>query len=1190
MPNPISRIGDEFIEIDRFTYTYSSGEEFCSVVCKASLQLPGNRWLSLEPAEPLARIREARRTGIQITVGPDRNGKVFRLGIMRSILFAALDGELAKWPFRENAAEQTVRIEIAMSARSGESAAVPRPIQVKGSHRLKVATGLQVAAEQEQGRDRLLRVPIAELRRDDGNFCSSNLAIVEPPGVAGQIEVSINQDAQQRFAREALFAFQVAPRRGSSEQEVYPFVFARVGIADAALTKAVVLCAATKIPLDTARTHPVATLSRQSAQEYGWELAPVSALERTSGAPSAPGNSAVYRLSVAHTYVLCIDLDKVQFEIERLFTRQSGPLILEIALLGEMRGVPFETHRLQLRLIGSARQLLLVACDSADSDRAVVIDVDAANDAAPAGLVIRLLGHEAERDWAKITAAVRAISCDRVDCHIATAQVTDQYTLLRANKFPQQFEVALRRGSNWLKIGNARLEFERISPVEARIVALDVGTMAMSMATGGTARGPIETVNLGAMVAQSVPAGQSRREEEYQKLMSSMCGITILESDNLILPAQCVGTFRRDKRLAGWAPTGHHRDDLKERLRLTKAPLEIHLPLYDRRHEDELEVLHQGFVSIPSVKTQICTYSLLSYATNGLSTLVAKFSSPDVPERKLLPEVETKTLLGAVLDALLFVYRSDEIYGPNAWQKDWYFVLTYPASIGLHARQRYYDALDYIARRVQAVFDRDRVVQPGKRGRVRLQLVPESVAACWALLHSGNLTRSGKTKFHRLILFDIGAGTLDVSAVELQSGAPYEIACQTVCFSVPLGGDMLDRAIARDYVGREKFEEHRDPEDNDNDSDLFSRIEAAKREPKFGGHLLIPVERKTAGREPNVPPRLLDKLADSFFKERGSAPIWWANFDPDDPRNANLQAYLRVIQKLIVAPTLRASGRHDKTLVDIDVVISGRAGFFAPLHAAIEQAVSSAWPDRRLKVRLASDFLFDQLNTRLDPSPKNAEKMKGLVARGALLWSRDASLRNKIKTIEQPPRAVHALASFGILIGIWESEDCAVQIEELKNLKLGSESFPVETSPRFPQAGAFIVTLPPLVTAQDVQEILWSKDEHNTDNATLHGSDFARELIDRSIRPIVLADLPAIGVALGSPLPYTPEGYPGTTSEEIFASICLAHPGNTVEVDCSVDADGNVRLGARVNGGERKSWTLSSTFMPQDGTIGRRPE
>jgi hypothetical protein len=1208
MPIRISRNDDRFVAISRFTYQHYPSDAFCSVVREVALLFPGGGSLPLravDPNRPFAGIRD--RSGHAANLVPvdiRNNDEDFELGISPKLFFEALDRELPRLWFRDNAAIRVVRVKIGVFRVSRGNPGVSKPIQVDANADVEVEIGAAAAAAPGPGEERLQRIPLPRLRRDDRSFSRNDLTVVvEPDGAAGSpIRVKIDQGAPRRFAREALFAFAPPARRVAGEDEIYPFVFARLSAADFAdadlrLLRQIVLCTATEVPLDQTQDADRTANAAATADEekFGWELSRVSALPELAAEQRGPAaHAALYRLSVAQTYALCVELSELEFEIERLFPGQRDRLVIELALFGsDASNEPFEVYQLELALSRSERRLLLVSAKSGHF--AAVIDVEpAAAATAISSGAISLLEHSPGQDQ---TATIRNLARGPVECQVmARPAMPDRITFGRGDKAVRSFGLDLVGGHAQLRIGNATVDFELLPPAEARIVALDIGTMAMSMATGAvTGGGTIEAVSLGAMVTERVPKNTFRREADYSDLMSSACGITILEGNGSTLPAQCVSAFLRDPRLARWLETGRHRDDLLARLALTKAPLEIHLPLYDRRHEDlsDFEIQRFGLAWIASVKTQICTYPLLRHRSR-LWTHAVTLAAPAPPEDMPLQKVETQTLLAAALDALIYVYSPAGIGDPAAAERDWDFVLTHPASIGTDARQRYYKALRYLVNRKQADFDLylDKK-RPGSRGRVRLRLVPEPVAACWALLHSAKLPQRQPGKLRRLILFDIGAGTFDVSALEIYRGNTDEIVSQTVCFSVPLGGDTLDRAIAWDYLCNPVFKGQR--AEDDVSPDLLSRIEAGKRERNFGPRFLpIPMAEGEAGVTPHQGDNFVGWVrspnAAQFPPPASRKRITWAMIDLEDrSQNPSLQAYLRVVRKFIVEPTLRACGRYEDTFVDVDIVISGRAGFFAPLRDAIQEAVGDAIPEavdpvsqrRKLQVRLACDVLSDTIpDTRRAPSRKDAELMKGLVAHGAALWSRNASCRDATKTIEQPPRAVHALSSFAVLIGSWDYEFCGFEyVQELRDV----QDF---ERPRSLGGPAFIVTRPPFASADDVRAALGDK---AADNAQAEGEQesvgqvFTQELIDRCLRPIALEHVETLDVAAGSPLPYIGTGLEPDVHGAILRKIQLAGPGDVVKLDCRVEGSGQVHLSATVNGKARGSWTLSSTFMVQEG-------
>ena len=80
-----------------------------------------------------------------------------------------------------------------------------------------------------------------------------------------------------------------------------------------------------------------------------------------------------------------------------------------------------------------------------------------------------------------------------------------------------------------------------------------------------------------------------------------------------------------------------------------------------------------------------------------------------------------------------------------------------------------------------------------------LALVDEPVAAGVAWLAHRYLA-AGERPTGRLLVFDMGGGTLDVAVLAVTGGPQPEIAVQS-CLGMPMAGDALDIAIARDLAG-----------------------------------------------------------------------------------------------------------------------------------------------------------------------------------------------------------------------------------------------------------------------------------------------------------------------------------------------------------------------------------------------------
>jgi hypothetical protein len=1041
--------------------------------------------------------------------------------------------------------------------------------------------------------------PLLDIRREDGKVRAGVFAAVgdnDRPRIPNPVSVVLKQEAPARFSREALLAFQIAPRPAPEGTITPNIVNAIISVSFPA-------------ELPTVQLFEICKISEErSTDGEFWDLTPCAAPPLPFQVVPDARVKMDYLLAAMNRYALCMRLDQIGFLIERLLPAQDSKIIVEIALHPyPMAQENPEVHRVEIGLEHSRKNLLLVAKD--DGHKAVVFDAHAPF---------------ATGDDRISFVDVRSDTKELHFIEVALVNLSRKPLKRTIVPSPQFVPVALEPlvpHSSTVRIDyemqisiydektEAVVGFDPRVQHATRITALDIGTMGTAVAYGWRKNGDMKTAALGRILNRAAPADAARREAGYDRMLPSACGITILEASRIDLPAQCLDQMRLDHRLSVWRSTDNVRADIESRLKHTLVRIDLHLPLYDRAQEnfDRSAIEKHGFVPIFSAKPQVCAYETLSLwgwkdfnFYHFLRLCDGGVGFDELP----LSQLSSIDLLAAVLDALLVVYLPHAVKSHIETGIDHDFVLTYPASIGEDARQRYLSAFREAIGGLRRDADVDKGVPnvENVRGRFRLRLVPEALAACFALAECQRLwtKKATRERIRRLVLFDIGAGTVDVSAIEFQRQPRVEAICQNVSFSQSLGGDVLDSALKRDFLhilAKGETLAQLDPdllrlikqnllagdrtadetaERYKLDLDLLSRIEAGKRlmSTDLCKNRYLPVV--LTPRHAHLAPAQGDVL---LSWDRGDFKSWipaaklasrgdksrhyWIIMDLEDRSlHRNLDLYLGAITHLIVVPTMRASGPPKENYAEVQVIMSGRASLFLPLQRAIAEGldVLPEWQARKLKPRLASDVLDDETSAAEDimhgdgSGISGAEAMKSLVARGAGLWSRSEADSG---TAELVPLASHILNHFALVVGKWhQNEKGFAEIAKIVDIAPGDR--PHEVPEGF---SLFVVVRPPSLSYDDLFELPLE-------------SAIADDLIDRCVRPVMLKSRDKFPVS--TPLPF------GVRCANSF--IELAPPKSVVQLTAA-SIDRGLWLKAEITDstGEQttRSWNFSSTFTIQ---------
>jgi hypothetical protein len=998
------------------------------------------------------------------------------------------------------------------------------------------------------------------LREDDESIGPSELVEIQPdlPDPALPRVVILHQEANCRFSREALFAFGIVPVETVPGAITPDVVRATVSITfpkgfDDSLraTPLFEICQAAEekheVDEDEEEKHEEEKYDVRKKQSTFWDLTPIVAREPLR--PEPDGRATMeYLLAVQTNYVLCLRLHEINFYIERLFLAHGSAITVELLLHPYRSATAPAVHRVEIRLARSRRKLGLIAAER--GHKAVVFDAGSGIEGKPVD--IRIIDSSANEAGPRVVAVqIVNLSGTTVDWKIDIPHFDEPFGPYEGYGIDVRVDPLSTKLSVITDQGEAAVRLKPLSRLRTEIIALDIGTMATAIAYGRRGEQNIKAVRIGDAL-EGAP-GISRRESQYGTMLPSICGVSIVEASEQMLPIQAEFDDRLLKR---FKKSELRAAGVRRRLQTTHAPVEIHLPLCDRLHEkrDAAAVLARGFVAIASAKTQVCAFSHLRRGAESPDFPIWWQDGTDMPVRIVLSDLRSEELLAAVLDALLAVYFPKTAGWRPVTGIDHDFVLTYPASIGDQARDRYQKAFKSVVagmqQLVKGVFD------PEIRGRHRLRMVPESLAACFALADSQWLwaNKSSKAFARRLVLFDIGAGTVDVSAIEFlrrpsdQAVYQTQVICQTVSFSLPLGGDVLDHALVRDFQAL-MAREGKALSPAEDSEDLRSRIEWGKRLTIEGRYLPVVLTPGVADIEPSHGDTFFGwKPQPAALKIRGSDETYqWMFIDLDNlAADRCLQDYLLAIERLVVVPTMRAAGPPDAGYADVEVVMSGRASLFVPLERAVARGIKrlGEWRDRDLQPVLASKVLDDT------PDGQGAETMKGLVARGAARWSQGDPALGKAR---RAPLASNVLAHFALVTATWNPERRQFEkIGSISDIPLCTTNLSVP-----PDQSLFVVVRPPLLRLEDIPGSF--QDGHGL------------ELLNRCIRPIVLKQAPGIKGGF-SPLAF------GDRCK--LDEIELAPPGSQVEFMGACE-EGRLSLMAKVGGKSRQGWNFSGTFTFQ---------
>jgi molecular chaperone DnaK (HSP70) len=192
-------------------------------------------------------------------------------------------------------------------------------------------------------------------------------------------------------------------------------------------------------------------------------------------------------------------------------------------------------------------------------------------------------------------------------------------------------------------------------------------------------------------------------------------------------------------------------------------------------------------------------------------------------------------------------------------------------------------------------------------------LVDEPVAAGVAWLAYRFLAH-GERPTGRLLVFDMGGGTLDVAVLAVVGGPRPEIAVQS-CVGVSMAGDALDVAIAND-LAREMAQHQVDIGDHPRPELAWALLERAARETK--------VRLTHADEHPVVLPRQLDYPHVMRYRRERLEAAFQAQMDGAENLVVSALRAARLAEERATAAQLRALSKTDLASgIDFVLLVGG---------------------------------------------------------------------------------------------------------------------------------------------------------------------------------------------------------------------------------------------------------------------------
>ena len=192
-------------------------------------------------------------------------------------------------------------------------------------------------------------------------------------------------------------------------------------------------------------------------------------------------------------------------------------------------------------------------------------------------------------------------------------------------------------------------------------------------------------------------------------------------------------------------------------------------------------------------------------------------------------------------------------------------------------------------------------------------LIDEPVAAGVAWL-SHRYLAAGERPTGRLLVFDMGGGTLDVAVLAVTGGPQPDIAVQS-CLGMPMAGDALDVAIARDLA--EEMAQHEvDVTQHPRPELAWALLERAAREAK--------VRLSHADEHPVVLPRQLDYPHVLRYRRDQLETAFQSQMDGAENLVVSALRAARLAQEPATVTQLRAITRADLAAgIDFVLLVGG---------------------------------------------------------------------------------------------------------------------------------------------------------------------------------------------------------------------------------------------------------------------------
>lgn len=398
--------------------------------------------------------------------------------------------------------------------------------------------------------------------------------------------------------------------------------------------------------------------------------------------------------------------------------------------------------------------------------------------------------------------------------------------------------------------------------------------------------------------------------------------------------------------------------------------------------------------------------------------------------------------------------------------------VTHPASISSAAQLRYRKAVEDAFLSARKIHMQERSGAGSRFGVVMPRLVSEGLAVAYCLWDKMEKPDrpSADAPHTKLVVFDVGAGTLDVTVVEWMRGDTSKQPAPLLSFAVRLGGNDLDMSISdemREQLGETGFEDRCFVDGDTPDRDALRSIIRKAKERHDGNSPTLKID---AGK---------GEIAVGLFARPAAA----GKRGP-----THVQLFLDSIERLIVPSGLRPCRNEDHVIV----AVSGQAALFRPVFDAIERGVKTKFGDKRVRVHRVDRFLSG--DEREDDS-----RMKTVVAEGAAIWAKKTAEISELG-IPEPP--LNDLAqSFALVRGEADAEGFS-RIEEIQCISGGpnGKELTLKGNGRL-----FLVTRPPGLSLAEIMRdgsgAVWTGNES--------AGEFGRAIVNRVLRPVVPGESPA---------------------------------------------------------------------------------